>query len=74
MKFEAFAQAVQEHVPQQVKPLIDTLSIVGWVSVLTGALTSFFGLVAAVASAAWGLIRLYETRTVQNWLKRRKER
>ena len=73
MNFSVIAQAVQNSVPAHAKPFFDVLAIVGWVTALAGALTTFFGLIAAVASAAWGLIRLYETRTVQSWLKRRKE-
>lgn len=74
MKLELIAQAVVNHVPQHAKPFLDGLAILGWITALVGALTTFFGLVAAIASAAWGLIRLYETRTVQNWLKRRREK
>lgn len=67
-------QSALDTVPPSVKPLFDILAIVGWITALAGALTTLFGLIAAVASAAWGLIRLYETRTVQNWLRRRKEK
>jgi hypothetical protein len=67
-------QVAYDSVPASVKPVIDVLAIVGWITALAGALTTIFGLVAAVASAAWGLIRLYETRTVQSWLKRRREK
>jgi hypothetical protein len=74
VKLEQIALAVQSAVPQHAKPFLDTLAIVGWITALAGALTTFFGLIAAVASAAWGLIRLYETRTVQNWLKGRREK
>jgi hypothetical protein len=73
MRLEQVAQSVADLVPAHTKPLLDGLAIVGWVTALAGALTTFFGLVAAIASAAWGLIRLYETRTVQNWLKGRRE-
>jgi hypothetical protein len=73
MRFEQIALAVQ-HIPPQAKPFLDTLAILGWLSALAGFLTTALGLVAAIASAAWGLIRLYETRTVQDWLKRRREK
>ena len=74
MNLEQIQQAVQNTIPPQAKPLFDVLAIVGWVTALAGALTTIFGLIAAVASAAWGLIRLYETQTVQRWLRRRKEK
>jgi hypothetical protein len=74
MKLEHIASTVQNSIPQHAKPFLDTLAIVGWITALAGALTTVFGLIAAIASAAWGLIRLYETRTVQNWLKRRREK
>jgi hypothetical protein len=72
MNLSLIAQTVQNTVPSQVKPYFDILAIVGWITALAGALTTLLGLIAALASAAWGLIRLYETRTVQNWLKSRK--
>lgn len=74
MNLEQIALSVQSAIPPQVKPVIDTLAVIGWFTALIGALTTFFGFLAAFASAAWGLIRLYETRTVQNWLKRRREK
>jgi hypothetical protein len=74
MRLEQIALAVQESIPPGAKPLLDVLAIVGWVSALMGALTTVFGLVAAIASAAWGLVRLYETRTVQSLIKRRREK
>jgi hypothetical protein len=74
MRLEQIALTVQHAIPQHAKPLLDVLAIVGWISALAGALTTVFGLVAAIASAAWGLVRLYETRTVQNWINRRREK
>lgn len=60
-------------VPEPVKLPFDGLAIVGWITTLFGMLTGVAGFVAAVASAAWAVIRLYETDTVQNWLAKRRK-
>lgn len=65
-------QAV-EQIPTPVKASFDIAAAVAYISVLAGQLTTIVGLVAAVASAAWCVIRLFETRTVQRWLGRRRE-
>lgn len=59
------------HVPEQVKAVGDVMSIAGILSLWAGAFTTVFGLVASVATAAWALLRLYETKTVQDWLAHR---
>jgi hypothetical protein len=56
---------------QHVKPVMDGLAVIGWISALTGMLTSVFGLLAAILSFAWCALRVYETKTFQDWLKRR---
>lgn len=64
---------VVEGIPERIKLTGDTLAIFGWVSALSGVLTEVFGLLAAVLSFAWAAVRLYETKTFQGWLKRRRE-
>lgn len=59
-------------IPAPVKTGTDLLAVAGWVSALAGALTEVFALVAAILSCAWAAVRLYETKTVQKWLARRK--
>lgn len=71
MKLEQLAQVVNDHVPQQVKPVFDLLALLGWISALAGFLTTIFALVAAIASAGWWVLRLYDSKRVQDWLKRR---
>jgi fructose-specific phosphotransferase system IIC component len=63
-------EQIQQSIPPQVKAPLDVIAIIGWISALAGAMTPIVGFFAAVASLAWGLIRLYETKTVQRWLKR----
>jgi len=65
---------VVNQIPEQVKLVGDGLAVIGWVSVLAGVLTQVFGLLAAILSCVWGAVRLYETKTVQNWLVRRKHK
>ena len=62
------------NISQNLKPAMDIASVVAWVSVLAGQMTLIIGLLAAIASLAWGLIRIYETRTVQGWFRRMREK
>lgn len=63
-------EQIQQAIPPGAKASLDIVAIIGWVSALAGMLTPIIGFLAAIASLAWGLIRLYETKTVQRWLKR----
>lgn len=62
------------NISQNLKPAMDVAAVVAWVSVLAGQMTLIIGLLAAIASLAWGLIRIYETRTVQGWFRRMREK
>jgi ABC-type Na+ efflux pump permease subunit len=66
-------EPIQQQI-QHVKPVMDGLAVIGWISALTGMLTSVFGLLAAILSFAWCAIRVYETDFVQTWLKKRRRR
>tara|TARA_R110002126_G_scaffold270027_2_gene413739 strand:+ start:1522 stop:1701 length:180 start_codon:yes stop_codon:yes gene_type:complete len=48
------------------KHVADALSIV----TVLGTLISMLPAIAALASLVWSLIRIYETKTVQNWIKK----
>lgn len=61
-------EQIQQAIPPQAKAGLDVMAIIGWLSALAGVLTPIIGFLAAIASLAWGCIRLYETRTVQRWL------
>jgi chromate transport protein ChrA len=50
---------------EQAKVVGDALSVGAVVATLTGMLPA----IAALVSIVWGLIRIYETETVQRWLK-----
>ena len=60
-------------IPEQIKLGADGLAVVTWVSALAGALTGVLGVIAAIGSAIWVWLRVYETRTVQDWIKRRRK-
>lgn len=62
------------NIPEQIKLAGDGVAIIGWLSALTGAITSLFALFAAILSFAWGAIRIYETKTFQTWLGKRRAR
>jgi hypothetical protein len=51
---------------EAVKTLMDGVSVVTVVGTLTNVLPS----IAAVFTIIWTGIRIYETETVQNWIKR----
>lgn len=67
---EVRLEQIQQAIPPHAKAGLDIVAILGWVSALAGLLTPIIGLLAALASLGWGLIRLYETKTVQRWLGR----
>lgn len=52
---------------ENLKPAIDAVSIGSTVAALLGALPH----IAAGLSVIWGLIRIYETKTFQDWLHKR---
>jgi hypothetical protein len=58
-------QQIEQHV-QNIKPALDVVSIGGVVGTLMGWLPA----VAALLSIIWTLIRIYETKTVQNFIAR----
>ena len=53
---------------EHTKHLIDGASI----ATVMGTLMNWLPAVAALFSIVWTSIRIYETRTVQNWLKNKK--
>ena len=57
-----------QHAPETIKHAVDGLSII----TVLGTLAEVLPALAALFSLVWSLIRIWETETVQNWLKRRK--
>lgn len=57
-----------QHTTETVKNVTDGLSIL----TVVGTLAEILPALAALFSLVWSLIRIWETDTVQNWLKRRK--
>lgn len=55
-----------EHVNEVVKHIIDALSLATVVGTLVDALPS----IAAGFSIIWTMIRIYETKTIQEWIKK----
>ena len=55
---------------EQLKTLGDALSI----TTVVATLASWLPPLAALATLVWTLIRIYETKTVQGWLARRRAR
>lgn len=54
---------------EHVKQIADAVSVTGIIATLAGYLPA----IAALFSLIWSVIRIYETKTVQSWLKRKKE-
>ena len=54
---------------ETVKHAIDALSVV----TVLGTLMNFLPNIAAVFTIVWTGIRIYETKTVQGWLKKKEE-
>lgn len=61
-------------IPEPAKWGFDLLAIAAWASALLQVLTNATAWAAAAASLVWGLIRIYETKTVQAYLTKRKQK
>lgn len=57
-----------QHSSETIKHAVDGLSIV----TVLGTLAEILPALAALFSLVWSVIRIWETETVQNWLKRKK--
>jgi len=57
-----------ESINEHTKHAIDWASL----SIAFGTLLQVLPSIAAALSIVWSIIRIYETKTVQNWLKKRK--
>ena len=57
-----------ESVNEHTKHAIDWTSI----GIAFGTLLQVLPSIAAALSIIWSVIRIYETKTIQNWLKKRK--
>jgi hypothetical protein len=58
-----------EHVDEHTKHIIDGASVV----TVMGTLMSWLPSIAALFTIVWTAIRIYETKTVQGWVKREKK-
>ena len=56
-----------DHMSESVKHFVDTASI----ATVVGTLTHMLPSIAALFSIVWSTIRIYETDTVQGWLKKK---
>lgn len=57
-----------EHMDEPTKHLIDGVSV----ATVMGTLMSWLPSIAALFTIVWTAIRIYETKTVQGWLKKGK--
>jgi len=53
-----------DHISEPVKHVVDALSIM----TVLGTLVNILPAIAAILSIVWSIIRIYESKTVQNWL------
>lgn len=70
MSFITHPLDVLSHMSEHKKAVIDGLSLV----TVLGTMASWLPSVAALVSIIWGVIRIYETTTVQGWVKARAAR
>jgi len=61
---------MKEHLTEGTKHVVDGLSLV----TVVGTLTDLLPAVAALFTIIWTLIRIYETKTVQGWISRAKQK
>ena len=59
---------IWEQVPTGIKHLVDALSL----TTLLGTLTQMLPHIAAGLTIVWTALRIFETATVQAWVKRKK--
>lgn len=59
---------VWAHVPSGAKQAIDALSV----GTMLGALFQMLPNVAALLTIIWTMLRIYESKTVQDWIEKRK--
>jgi hypothetical protein len=57
-----------QHMPEQTKTVVDGISVGAVLGAIAGALPA----IAATFTIVWTGIRIWETKTVQDWLNRRK--
>lgn len=55
-----------KHIPEGLKHLLDALSV----GTMLGTLFQMLPNIAALITIIWTAIRIYETKTVQGWLKK----
>jgi hypothetical protein len=61
---------MKEHVSEGTKHVVDGISLV----TVVGTLTDLLPAVAALFTIVWTVIRIYETKTVQGWINRAKQK
>ena len=61
---------MKEHLTESTKHVVDGLSLV----TVVGTLTDLLPAVAALFTIVWTVIRIYETKTVQGWISRAKQK
>ena len=61
---------MKEHLTESTKHVLDGLSVI----TVLGALVDILPAVAALFTIVWTGIRIYETKTVQGWVNRAKQK
>lgn len=61
---------MNEHINESVKQAADAISII----TVVGTLMEVLPAVAALFTIVWTAIRIYETKTVQGWINRAKQK
>ena len=61
---------MKDHLTEGTKHVLDGLSVI----TVLGALVDILPAVAALFTIIWTGIRIYETKTVQNWIKNAKRK
>lgn len=61
---------MKEHISEGVKQAADAISII----TVVGTLMEVLPAVAALFTIVWTAIRIYETKTVQGWINRAKQK
>lgn len=62
--------SMKDHLDEGTKHVLDGLSLV----TVLGTLMDWLPAIAALLSIIWTSLRIYESETVQNWIKRAKRK
>jgi hypothetical protein len=69
----ATIERVQQSIPPGMKATFDAGAFLSGLAAMLGHLTTIGGFLVMLASLVWTVIRVYETKTIQRWIEKRRK-